>query len=198
MSPASPPKFASLMKSVRACTLCDDLALGPNPILQVHPQAKILIAGQAPGQKTHHKGIPFDDPSGDRLRDWLGVDRATFYDETRFGILPMPFCYPGTGKSGDLAPPRRCAERWRAELLGMMPNIELTLVIGQYALGWHLGDLQGKTLTQTVQQWRDYWPKRLPMPHPSPRNNRWLKNDPWFAEEVLPQLKGRVASIWSA
>ena len=183
------------MKDVRGCKLCTDLALGPNPILQLHPNAKILIAGQAPGQKTHHKNIPFDDPSGDRLRDWLGVSRETFYDESAFAILPMAFCYPGTGKGGDLAPPKRCAEQWRDQLLRFTPHIELTLVIGQYALDWHLGDRQLGTLTETVKQWKNHWPHVLPMPHPSPRNNRWLKNNPWFSAEVLPALRGRVSRI---
>lgn len=187
----------SVLENVRACTLCTDLALGPKPILQFNPDAKILIAGQAPGRKTHHKGIPFDDPSGDRLRDWMGIDRDTFYNESAIAILPMAFCYPGTGKSGDLAPPPECAKQWRTQLLSFLPNLELTLLIGQYALDWHLGDRQSRTLTETVQQWQTYWPDLLPMPHPSPRNNRWLKNNPWFVPEVLPQLKAQVASLMS-
>jgi len=194
MTKISPKTFASTMNTVRGCTACDDLALGPKPILQLNPKAKILIAGQAPGRKTHHKNIPFDDPSGDRLRKWMGIDRDTFYDDTSIAILPMAFCYPGTGKSGDLAPPPRCAEKWRAKLLDLIPGIELTLVIGQYALDWHLGDKQAKTLTETVRQWEDHWPRLLPMPHPSPRNNRWLKNNPWFEKKVLPKLRKRVSS----
>lgn len=187
--------ITSQIDTVRSCTLCEDLPLGPKPIFQLHPNAKILIAGQAPGRKTHHKGIPFDDPSGERLRDWMGIDRDTFYDDSRIAILPMAFCYPGTGKSGDLPPPIQCAEKWRTPLLELVPNIELTLVIGQYALNWHLAESQEKTLTNTVKQWRSYWPCVLPLPHPSPRNNRWLKNNPWFAEEVLPELKNRVSSL---
>jgi uracil-DNA glycosylase len=186
---------SSVLNSVRACELCSDLALGPKPILQLDPKAKILIAGQAPGRKTHHKGIPFDDPSGERLRDWMGIDSDVFYDASAIAILPMAFCYPGTGKSGDLPPPIQCAETWRAQLLKLLPNIELTLVIGQYALDWHLGKTQHRTLTETVTHWPDYWPSLLPMPHPSPRNNRWLKNNPWFATDVLPELKTRVASL---
>lgn len=185
----------TVLKNVRTCTLCTDLALGPNPILQLNPKAKILIAGQAPGQKTHHKSIPFDDPSGNRLREWMGVTRDTFYDESAIAILPMAFCYPGTGKSGDLPPPKRCADQWRAQLLGLVPKIQLTLVIGQYALDWHLGDQQSSTLTETVKGWKSHWPEVLPMPHPSPRNNRWLKNNPWFASEVLPSLRKRVAAL---
>tara|TARA_B110000902_G_C14156805_1_gene531724 strand:- start:250 stop:846 length:597 start_codon:yes stop_codon:yes gene_type:complete len=187
--------ISTQLTAVRACTLCADLALGPKPIVQLNPKAKILIAGQAPGRKTHHKGIPFDDPSGDRLRDWMGIDRDLFYDESRIAILPMAFCYPGTGKAGDLAPPTQCAKRWRAELLGLLPNIELTLVIGQYALDWHLGNRAQATVTATVSQWQDYWPELLPMPHPSPRNNRWLKTNPWFAREVLPVLKQQVITL---
>lgn len=187
--------FSSVLKRVRACTLCSDLALGPKPIVQLNPSAKILIAGQAPGRKTHHKGIPFDDPSGERLRDWMGIDRNTFYNESVIAILPMAFCYPGTGKSGDLPPPSQCAEQWRTQLLALLPNIELTLIIGQYALDWHLGNRQHRTLTETVSQWQDYWPELLPMPHPSPRNNRWLKNNPWFSDKVLPELKAKVASV---
>jgi len=192
MARGAKPKFVSVIKSVRSCTLCTDLALGPNPILQLNPTAKILIAGQAPGRKTHHKSIPFDDPSGDRLREWLGVSPDTFYDESAIAILPMAFCYPGTGKSGDLPPPARCAEEWRAQLLSLLPDIQLTLVIGQYALDYHLGDQQSKTLTETVKGWQQHWPAVLPMPHPSPRNNRWLKNNPWFSSEVLPSLRKRV------
>ena len=193
-------EISSVLRDVRACTLCTDLALGPKPILQLNPKAKILVAGQAPGRKTHHKGIPFDDPSGDRLRDWMGIDREVFYNASKIAILPMAFCYPGTGKSGDLAPPIQCAEQWRAQLLSLLPNLELTLVIGQYALDWHLGDDQSakkqhRTLTETVKHWQVYWPSVLPMPHPSPRNNRWLKSNPWFASDVLPKLKSQVASL---
>jgi uracil-DNA glycosylase len=188
-------EILSVLNSVRACTLCEDLALGPKPILQLSPDAQILIVGQAPGRKTHLKGIPFDDPSGDRLRDWMGIDRDTFYNESSIAILPMAFCYPGTGKSGDLPPPVQCAEQWRNDLLSFLPNIALTLVIGQYALNWHLAKRQARTLTETVKQWQDYWPELLPMPHPSPRNNRWLKVNPWFSSNVLPSLKQQVASL---
>lgn len=174
--------------------MCPNLPLGPRPILQYHPGAKILIAGQAPGRKTHEKNIPFDDASGDRLRDWLGVSREAFYDAQHFAILPMAFCYPGTGKSGDLPPPPICAETWREQLLTHI-DVELTLVIGQYALDWHLGEKQGKTLTDTVKAWKDHWPSILPMPHPSPRNNRWLKQNPWFTAEVLPELRARVQAL---
>jgi uracil-DNA glycosylase len=186
--------ITAILDSVRTCTLCTNLPLGPHPIIQLNPEAKILIAGQAPGQKTHHKNRPFDDPSGDRLRDWMGVDRLTFYDESKIAILPMAFCYPGTGKGGDLPPPTICAEHWRETLLGILPNIELTLVIGQYALDWHINKKR-PSLTETVKQWQKYWPSMIPMPHPSPRNNRWLKKNPWFSQDVLPQLKQHIVSI---
>ena len=184
--------FINDLNAVRACSLCTHLPLGPNPILQLHPNAKILIAGQAPGKKTHYKNIPFDDSSGNRLRDWLGLDRDTFYDASKIAILPMAFCYPGTGKNGDLPPPPQCANQWRSKLLSHLPNLELTLIIGQYALDWHLPARRPSTLTETVKQWQQYWPTSLPMPHPSPRNNRWLKNNPWFEATVIPELKKRI------
>jgi uracil-DNA glycosylase len=188
--------FEALLHEVRRCTLCAKaLPLGARPIFQVHPGARILIAGQAPGSKVHLTGIPFQDASGDRLRDWMGVDEATFYDATRIAILPMGFCYPGAGPSGDLAPRPECAETWRAKLLAILVNVELTLVIGQYAQAWHLGGLPKLSLTETVKAWRGYWPKSLPLPHPSPRNNIWLKRNPWFAEDVLPQLRRRVRQL---
>ncbi|MEL7024203.1 MAG: uracil-DNA glycosylase family protein [Pseudomonadota bacterium] len=183
------------LDDVRACRLCDELPLGPRPIFQIDPRARVLIAGQAPGSKTHAKGVPFDDASGNRLREWLGVDRTTFYDPAKIAILPMAFCFPGTSKSGDLPPPKRCADTWRDRLLAELTQVELILVIGQYALDWHLPNDQSKTLTQTVSRWREFWPACLPMPHPSPRNNRWLKNNPWFSDEVFPELQRRVQAL---
>ncbi len=184
-----PTSFEQLLKSVRACRLCEaNLPLGPNPVLQVDDSARILIAGQAPGRRVHEAGVPFDDPSGDRLRDWLGVSRDTFYDSTRFAILPMGFCYPGTGNSGDLPPRPECAPAWRDEILKHLRNIRLTLVLGQYAMKSHLPS-RGKNLTATVRAWRDYGGDVLPLPHPSPRNNIWLKKNPWFEAELLPYLK---------
>ncbi len=188
-------EVAVTLESVRSCNLCTSLPLGPKPIFQLHPDAKVLIAGQAPGRKTHEKGIPFDDPSGDRLRDWLGVDSDTFYDEKRFAILPMGFCYPGTGKRGDLPPRPECAEKWRTQLLALLPNVELTLVIGQYAMDWHLPDRKSRALTATVGDWKAFWPKILPLPHPSPRNNRWLKNNEWFEKDILPVLRKRIERV---
>ncbi len=182
----------ALVDQVRACRLCEaDLPLGPRPVVQVHPDARVLIAGQAPGSKVHESGVPFDDPSGDRLREWMGIDRNTFYDPQKIAILPMGFCYPGRGKSGDLPPLQRCAETWRSELLDSLDHIQLTLVIGQYAMQWHLDELK-KNLTETVRAWREYGDDVFPMPHPSPRNNIWLKKNSWFAEDVLPQLRKRV------
>jgi uracil-DNA glycosylase len=187
--------WQTLLTAVGGCHVCYGLPLGPNPILQFHPQAKLLIAGQAPGRITHGKGIPFDDPSGDRLRNWLGIDRETFYDPQKIAILPMGFCFPGTGKSGDLPPRPECAEQWREQLLAQLPNIELSLLIGRYALDWHLPEQQKLPITAIVADWKSYWPTRLPLPHPSPRNNRWLKNNPWFEAEVIPTLQQRVAGL---
>jgi len=185
--------FTSLIASVRACTLCaDKLEAGVRPVLQAHPKARVLIAGQAPGSKVHATGVPFDDPSGNRLRAWMGVDAKTFYDATQVAILPMAFCYPGKGKSGDLPPQPICAETWRESLLKVLPNIRLVLVIGQYAQAWHLPEQQ-PTLTKTVQTWASYGAGLLPLPHPSPRNNIWLKKNPWFEQEVVPELKRRVS-----
>ncbi len=184
--------MTTLLEQVRACTLCEkDLANGVRPVLQVSKHAKILIAGQAPGSKVHTTGIPFDDPSGDRLRDWMGIDRETFYDSQQIGILPMGFCYPGKGKSGDLPPRPICAETWREKLLATMPEIQLTLVIGQYALAWHLENPE-RNLTETVKNWAAYGDQVIPLPHPSPRNNIWLKKNQWFEAEVLPALRTRV------
>lgn len=182
-----------LLIEVRACTACKALPLGPRPIVQLDPRARILIAGQAPGKRAHESGTPFDDPSGDRLRDWMGIDRETFYDPAKIAILPMGFCFPGSGKSGDAPPRSECAALWREKLLAQLPNLDLTLVIGQYALNWHLPEHKAETLTDTVKSWRTCWPDILPLPHPSPRNNRWLKTNPWFEEDVLPALRTRVA-----
>jgi len=183
----------TIITEARACTICKDLPLGPRPVFQISPSAKILIAAQAPGIRVHESGRPFTDPSGDRLRDWMGIDEDIFYDAMRIGILPMGFCYPGTGKSGDLPPRKECAPAWRSGMLATMPDIELTLVIGQYSHAWHLKGRQEKTLTETVRRWRDYQPEGIiPLPHPSPRNNIWLKKNPWFEAELLPVLKETV------
>lgn len=189
------PAFAKLQRDIRACTICSEhLPLGPRPVFQISQTARILIAGQAPGSKVHASGIPFDDASGDRLRDWLGLDHKMFYNASRVAILPMGFCYPGPGKSGDLPPRPECAVAWRENILRELTAVRLTLVIGQYAMEWHLGPRAKATLTETVQSWREYQPKLWPLPHPSPRNNIWLKKNPWFARDVLPTLLKQVKS----
>ncbi len=190
--------FTSLLSEVRACRLCaEHLPLGPRPVLQAHPSARILIVGQAPGRKVHETGLPFNDPSGDRLRRWIGVSREVFYDERRIALVPMGFCYPGTGESGDLPPRPECALAWRARLLPLLKRVRLTLVFGQYAIAYHLPDAAGP-LTEIVRDWRAHWPSIVPMPHPSPRNNRWLVRNPWFEKEVVPALAKQVASVLAA
>lgn len=185
----------TLLDDIRACTLCQaHLPLGPRPIMQAHTSARILIAGQAPGRKAHETGIPFNDASGDRLRTWLGISREVFYDPKQIAILPMGFCFPGTGKSGDLPPRPECAATWRQPLLAHLKHIELTLVIGQYAQAYHLTE-RYPSLTSAVGAWRDHWPQLLPMPHPSPRNQRWLQRNPWFEAEILPVLQARISAI---
>lgn len=185
----------SLLAEVADCRFCEpNLPLGPNPVLQCSETARILIAGQAPGSKVHKSGIPFDDPSGNRLRDWMGISREIFYNADQIAILPMGFCYPGTGESGDLPPRPECAIQWRARLLGHMQQIKLTLVMGQYAQRYHF-DSGSRSLTELVQSWQDYWPTMVPLPHPSPRNNRWLKANPWFEVELLPALKTRIKQV---
>jgi uracil-DNA glycosylase len=188
--------LTKLVKDIRSCTLCTEhLPLGPRPIIQVSSSAKILIVGQAPGSRVHETGIPFNDPSGDRLREWMGIDKEVFYDEKKIALVPMGFCFPGTGKSGDLPPRPECADTWRVKLLEQLPNIKLTIIVGQYAQAWHLDKGANENLTETVIAWKSYWPKAIPLPHPSPRNNIWLKKNPWFEEEVLPSLKKKVKAV---
>jgi len=187
--------IASLLAAVRECTLCQEqLPLGPRPILQLHPHARVLIVGQAPGRKVHEAGVPFNDPSGERLRAWLGVTRAVFYDSRRVALVPMGLCYPGTGQSGDLPPRPECAPAWRTRLLGRLRRLELTLLLGQYALAYHFG-APAMPVTARVKTWRSLWPQVVPLPHPSPRNNRWLKENPCFERELLPALRKRVAQV---
>jgi uracil-DNA glycosylase len=191
-----PTPIKSIVKQVRECCLCSiHLPMAPRPIIQIHQQARILIAGQAPGKKVHKTGIPFDDSSGQRLREWMGIDAELFYDPEKIAILPMGFCYPGSGKSGDLPPRPECAQQWRNLLLSQLQDLRLTLVIGQYAQQWHLGKNKKSSLTETVSAWQYFWPTILPLPHPSPRNNRWFKNNPWFEKEVVPALQLRVKDI---
>ncbi len=186
--------LGALLAEIRACRACEAvLPLGPRPVLRAHRDARILIVGQAPGARVHASGIPWDDASGKRLRDWLGVDPDTFYNESRFAIVPMGFCYPGRGASGDNPPRPECARLWLDRLLAELPAIRLTLLIGQYAQRHFLANARKATLTDTVRAWREYGPAVLPLPHPSPRNQAWFKHHPWFESDVLPELRRRVA-----
>jgi len=191
--------------AIRACRICRDTPLGrplphePRPVLRVSATATICIAGQAPGTRVHASGVPFTDPSGDRLRAWMGVDAETFYDERRVAIVPMGFCYPGQDSNGSDLPPRReCAPAWRSALFAILPKVELLLAVGAYAHAWHLGGLARPSLTETVADWRAIMaatrrPVVVPMPHPSWRNNAWVKRNPWFEAELLPAVKREVA-----
>ncbi|MCI4646464.1 MAG: uracil-DNA glycosylase family protein [Hyphomonadaceae bacterium] len=182
---------------IRACRLCaEDMPNRPNPILQVHREARILVVGQAPGNLADTTGKPFNDPSGVRLRAWMGVSDEEFYDPTRIALAPMGFCFPGYDRNGgDIPPMKRCAKEWRAGLLARLPNIKVTLLVGSYAQKWHLGARAKKSLRETVAHWQDYAAEHIfTTPHPSWRNNGWLKANPWFESEVLPALQASVRS----
>lgn len=186
-------KLERLLERVRACRLCEaHLPFGARPVLRASSTARLLIVGQAPGRRVHETGIPWNDPSGDRLRDWLQLDREGFYDERRIAIIPAAFCYPGTGPGGDLPPRRECAPLWHPQLLEHLSHVRMVLLIGSYAQAYYLGDRRRSSLTETVRAWRDYQPGFMPLPHPSPRNQAWLKRNPWFAAEVIPQLRDMV------
>lgn len=192
----------TLTAEIRACRICVDAAEGrplghePRPVLRPSRRARICLVGQAPGTRVHASGMPFTDPSGERLRDWMGVTADEFYDDAKLAIVPMGFCFPGLdAKGGDLPPRRECAAHWRARLFALMPQVELTLVVGQYAQGWHLGVARKANLTETVAAWRDYAPRAIPLPHPSWRNNAWIKKNPWFEAEVLPYLRREVRRL---
>jgi uracil-DNA glycosylase len=187
--------LADILASMRACSACSGLPLGPKPIFQIDSRAPILIAGQAPGRLTHAKGIPFDDPSGNRLRQWLGVSREEFYDPAKFAIFPMGLCFPGTAKGGDLPPRPECAPLWRKRVLNELSNVQLTITLGKYAQDWHLGKGRGASLTETVQNWRAFWPVLLPLPHPSPRNISWFQKNAWFEAEIVPALREKVREL---
>lgn len=189
-------KLTQLLVQVRECRQCAaHLPLGPRPVLRAHADARVLIVGQAPGTRVHASGVPWNDPSGDRLRTWMGVNREAFYDEHLFAIIPMGFCYPGKGRSGDLPPRPECAPLWHHRLLGQLPKLRLTLLVGQYAQRYYLGSDAKKTLTETVLAWRDYQPRFLPLPHPSPRNTLWLRRNPWFEAEVVPALRDKLLRL---
>lgn len=192
---------AELAEAVRACRLCaprfaaSRTAHAPNPVPWLSATAPVLLCGQAPGARVHALGRPFDDPSGDRLRDWLGVDRAAFYDRTRFAVLPMAFCFPGYDARGaDLPPPAVCAATWRARALAAMPGVRLILLIGGHAQRWHLGP-PARSVTETVRGWRSCAPGLVPLPHPSWRNTAWLRRNPWFEAELVPELRSRVSRL---
>ncbi len=195
MTERSRKTLPTLLQEVRACMICAaHLPHGPRPVVQLDARARILIAGQAPGRRVHETGVPFDDPSGDRLRDWMGIGRELFYDPAFVAILPMGFCYPGTGRSGDLPPRPECAPAWREALLRHLGSLELTLVIGHHAQKWHLG-AGARGVTEIVRDWRRHWPRVLPLPHPSPRNRIWVRKNAWFEEDVLPALRRRVGEL---
>ena len=185
-----------LLREIRACRICEaHLPLGPRPVLQAAAGAKLLIIGQAPGARVHASGIAWSDASGQRLRDWLQMDEATFYDPTRVAIVPMGFCYPGQMNSGDAPPRPECRATWHPRLLPLLPNIGLTLLIGRYAQAYFLGARRKDSLTSTVRAWREFGPRYLPLPHPSPRNVAWFKANPWFAGDVLPTLRAQVREL---
>ncbi|WP_417694146.1 uracil-DNA glycosylase family protein [Roseibium sp.] len=201
-------ELAELVGAISSCRICVEAPVSkplphePRPVLQVSTSARLCICGQAPGTRVHKSGRPFTDPSGDRLRTWLGIDEDVFYDKNRLAIVPMGFCFPGLdAKGGDLPPRKECRQTWHDRLFTLLPQVELVLTIGQYAQAYHLGSERKKTLTETVTNWRDYLedetrsPAVLPLPHPSWRNNAWLRKNPWFETDLLPVLRGRVAKL---
>ena len=193
--PADP--LAALIAEVRACRVCEaHLPLGPRPILSAEAGARLMIIGQAPGTRVHESGVPWDDASGDRLRDWLAIGRDVFYDAAQVAIVPMGFCYPGRDKNGGDAPPRpECAPLWHARLRAELPNIALTLLVGRYAQVHYLGRAAGKSVVETVRAWRDHMPAYLPLPHPSWRTRSWAKKNPWFEAEVIPALRAELRRL---
>ena len=182
-----------LLEAVRDCRACEPhLPLGPRPILRAGEPARILGVGQAPGARVHTTGIPWDDPSGERLRAWMGVGEDIFYDESRIAIIPMGYCYPGRGNGGDMPPRRECATLWLDHLLAKLPKIELTLLVGQYAQHHFLPSRRKPSLAETVRAWQEYAPLYIPLPHPSPRNQPWFKRHPWFDQQLIPMLQSRI------
>ena len=190
----SDESLQELLAEARACRVCaESLPLGPRPIVEAHPKSRVIIIGQAPGTKVHQSGVPWDDASGERLRSWLGVDEAQFFDASLFALMPMGFCYPGKGKSGDLPPRPECQPKWHPPLLSHLSELRLTLLIGRYAQQAYLPNAGKRTLTDIVRDWRSVAPTQIPLPHPSPRNNIWLAKNPWFERELVPELKDQVA-----
>jgi uracil-DNA glycosylase len=191
------PALDVLLEDIHACRHCAaQLPLGPRPILRASASARLLVVGQAPGTRAHASGIPWDDASGARLREWLGLPPERFYDTRRVAIVPMGFCYPGRGAGGDAAPRPECRATWHPRLLPLLTGIELTLLIGQHAQTYFLGKWRKPTLAATVAAWAEYAPRQLPLPHPSPRNLRWLREHAWFERDVVPMLRARVAALW--
>ena len=190
------PTLDALVAAVRDCRACESvLPHGARPILRATASARILVVGQAPGRRVHATGIPWDDPSGERLRAWMGIDRGTFYDESLIAIIPMGYCYPGKGPHGDLPPRRECAQLWLQHLLSKLPRIESTLLIGHYAQRHFLGRDRKRNLAATTTAWRDFAPRFIPLPHPSPRNQPWFKRHPWFESQLLPSLRSRMQAL---
>ncbi len=192
-------RMQALLQDIAACRICADrfaateTAHAPRPVLRASPTARILIAGQAPGARVHASGKPFTDPSGDRLRDWLGLEADRFYDAARVAIVPMAFCFPGYRKGSDLPPPKICAQTWRQQVLDALPDLRFTVLIGGYAQSWHLGTRA--RVSDTVAGWRTHMPAAIALPHPSWRNTGWLKRNPWFENDVLPVLRARVKEV---
>lgn len=185
-----------LLIEIKQCTICTPhLEHGVNPVMTAHVSSKIAIVGQAPGSVVHRTGIPWNDKSGDRLRSWMDVSKSEFYNEENFALVPMGFCYPGRGKTGDLPPRKECAPTWHHLLLSQMPDLKLIVLVGSYAQKYYLKDAMKKTLTETVQHYEEYLPKYFPLPHPSPRNNIWMKRNDWFEELVVPEFKEAIATI---
>lgn len=191
------PTLEGLLAAVRDCRFCEEkLPLGPRPVVRAGETARILVVGQAPGIRVHTTGIPWDDPSGERLRAWMELDSDRFYDASRIAIIPMGYCYPGRGGGGDLPPRPECAALWLDHLLAKLPKVELTLLIGLHAQRHFLGSRCKLSLTETTKAWREYAPEYLPLPHPSARNTPWFKRNPWFEHELLPVLRGRIKSLY--
>lgn len=190
--------LAELLAEVRACTVCEAyLPNPPKPVLLAGEGARLLIVGQAPGQRVHETGIPWNDPSGDNLRSWLAMSREEFYDIRHIALIPTAFCYPGKGKHGDLPPRPECAPLWHPRLLAALPDIRLILLVGSHAQAYYLRDRRKPTLAQTVKAWHEYLPRYFPLPHPSPRNRLWLKRHPWFETEVLPALRSHIRDLFT-